>query len=897
MSKIIGIIAFSLVSSYSLAQQKRPLDVEACTSWNRIDNPQISPTGRYVTYKIVPVKNRYSENSTIPTVLYDSKGKGKGKYIELGGVESITYFNADKQLFYLQTDTADNTITYIVDLPSGKKRLWKHTESLEPIGNTHFSASRIDVAEDKTKQIKEHKNLIIRDINSSDSVCIENILHHEFYNDGCNVVFVKEQGNERQIKFGPIMGPYQLLVQAKKQDLPSSFSFDHKSLIGKYDIKDSLFCRFRLADKSIDTTFCIKDINIPKNFRIVSRSVMKNPDYIMLELADVNQPRPMRKNEARKKDDSFELELWTWNENEVPTLQSEDSYERPAYDKYIYNRKTNKLVKVVPAHGEISKSFREMEDVNYLLYTDDTAYHKEKEWREKIPYDVYAVDIHTGQSKMIAKGYQDLPKWSPTGRWAMLYDPINKNWNKFDAKTGEISNVSTDIPYPVYDEKYDKPAPAPSYGIAGWTSDGKYVFVMDGYDWWKIALDGKEKTTCFTRGYGRKNQISYRILYSNIDKEIYEPNEKIYVLGIHMKDMSQAICQIDMKGNVRTLIHEQCGYRVFAFSDNHKYCLWARQNVSTFPDLYHSTSTFTDIKRVTDANPQQKQYLWGSVKIVEWKNYEGKQNRGLLYLPEGYDSKQTYPVIVQFYETHTEEKNNYIMPLLSSAMANATYAMSNGYIMFMPDVHFTIGSPGQSTYDAVVSGVNWLIDQGIAHKGKIGLQGHSWSGFQTTYLVTKTDIFDCAQIGAPITDMVTGYLGIRNGSGLPRYFMYEDTQSRMGATLWDAKEKYKAMSPIVDADKIHTPLLIFHNDNDEAVAYEQGRALYLAMRRLQRPAWMVNYKGEGHFVLKPAAQKDWTIRMIQFFDYYLKGTKEPRWMKEGIQLKDRGYDQKYDLVK
>jgi len=240
--------------------------------------------------------------------------------------------------------------------------------------------------------------------------------------------------------------------------------------------------------------------------------------------------------------------------------------------------------------------------------------------------------------------------------------------------------------------------------------------------------------------------------------------------------------------------------------------------------------------------------------------------------------------------------NTYNAPGLSSAMADVMYFVSNGYIVFMPDVHFTVGTPGQSCYDAVVSGTKYLIEQGIAHPGKIGLQGHSWSGFQASYLVTKTDIFTCANIGAPITDMVTGYLGIRGGSGLPRYFMYEEWQSRMGKSLWEAKDKYLASSAIVEADKIHTPLLIWHNDKDEAVAYEQGRALYLAMRRLQRPAWHLNYKGEGHFLGSQAAQKDWTIRMKQFFDYYLKGTKEPRWMKEGIHLRERGIDQKYDLL-
>lgn len=894
MNRFIALIACTVVAIFSFAQ-KHPLDIKACQSWNRIDNAQLSPTGRYVTYQITPIDRGYDSKEKSATMLYDSKNKKKTH--NLGYIDNLAFFNNDKQLYYTQNDSTGSTHTYIVDLSSWKKRTWEHAEALSPLKGTNYSAARLYIQEDSIKHIKSHSNLIIRDLVNEESTCIEGIHYYDFYNQGSKIIFVNEIANEREIAYGPIMGPYQVLAKGNKKSIPSSFSFDRTSLLGEFNLQDSLFCKFNLKDKSIDTIFCIKEIPIPKEMKIARINLMKNQNYMLLELADSSHLNVTHKKETREKDKSFELELWTWDELEVPTLQSAHPYQHTSYDKYIYNQTTRKLVKVVPAQGEISLPYRKMEETGYILYTDKTPYLKEKEWREKLPFDIYSVNINTGESKMIGKEYRDAPKWSPSGRWALIYNPRNKNWNKFDALTGNVINVSADIPYPVYDEEYDKPAPAPAYGIAGWTADGRYVFVMDCYDWWKVDLTGKEKTICLTRGVGRKNQIAYRMLYSNIDKDIFETDERVYVKGYHKKDMSQSICQIDMKGNIYELMHGDFAYNVNAFSDNRKFCLWTRQNTSTYPDLWISTSTFTNLQRVTDANPQQKKYLWGNVKIVEWKNYEGNSNRGLLYLPEKYDSKKTYPVIVQFYETHTEEKNNYCMPMLSSAMVNIMYAVSNGYIVFMPDVHFSIGIPGQSTYDAVVSGTNWLIEHGIAHKGSIGLQGHSWSGFQTTYLVTKTDLFDCAQIGAPITDMITGYLGIRNGSGLPRYFMYEETQSRMGSTLWEAKDKYRAMSPIIDADKIHTPLLIFHNDQDEAVAYEQGRALYLAMRRLQRPAWMVNYKGEGHFVLNNAAQKDWTIRMMQFFDYYLKHTKEPRWMKEGIQLKDRGYDQKYDLVK
>lgn len=657
MNKLIALIACSLVTGYTFAQQKRPLDVKACTSWNRIDNPQLSPTGRYVTYKIVPTGRGYSDSDKIPTILYDSK-TGK-KCLELRDVDNFKYFNQDRQLSYTQTDSTGKTLTYILDLPSGKKTLWQHRESLAPIKGSPVSAALVKTAEDKAKNIKSHDNLIIRNLKTKDSVCIENIVRYDIFNEGRSIVFMQDRDAQRQIMYGAVAGPYKVMLKGEKKAMPTYFNFDQNTLTGRFDINDSLYCRFSLKHNSIDTVLCVDEIPVPENMKIVRISLTRNSNYVMLEIGDKANSGKKRKKPTRKKDDSFELELWTWDEKEVPTLQTASTYQRTAYDKYIYNRKTRRLVKIAPVEGNMLMPYRELGDVNYLIYTDETPYLKQKEWREKIPFDVYAVDIHTGQSRLIGKEYREQPKWSPTGRWVMMYDSHKRNWNKFDANSGAVSNVSADIPYPVYDETHDKPAPAPSYGIAGWTADGKYVMVRDAYDWWKIALDGSEKTVCMTRGNGRSSQVSYRILYSNMDKEVFGADEKVYVLGVHHKDMSQSICQIDMKGNVRTLMHGDYMYNIKAFSENHKYCLWVRQNVSTFPDLCHSTANFTNIKRVTDANPQQKEYVWGSVKIVEWKNYEGKQNRGLLYLPEGYDSKQTYPVIVQFYETHTGEESLY----------------------------------------------------------------------------------------------------------------------------------------------------------------------------------------------------------------------------------------------
>lgn len=284
MNKLIALIACSLLTGYTFAQQKRPLDVKACTSWNRIDNPKLSPTGRYVTYKIVPTERGYSDSDKIPTILYDSK-TGK-KCLELRDVDNFKYFNQDRQLSYTQTDSTGKTLTYILDLPSGKKTLWQHRESLAPIKGSPVSAALVKTAEDKAKNIKSHDNLIIRNLKTKDSVCIENIVRYDIFNEGRSIVFMQDRDAQRQIMYGAVAGPYKVMLKGEKKAMPTYFNFDQNTLTGRFDINDSLYCRFSLKHNSIDTVLCVDEIPVPENMKIARISLTRNPNYVMLEIGD-----------------------------------------------------------------------------------------------------------------------------------------------------------------------------------------------------------------------------------------------------------------------------------------------------------------------------------------------------------------------------------------------------------------------------------------------------------------------------------------------------------------------------------------------------------------------------------------------------------------------------------
>ena len=891
----IGIIAGLLLGgSLSVEAQKKPLDIEACTSWKRIDAPDISPTGRWVTYRISLMEYNPASKEEKKLHLFDSRTR---KEILLNGdIERLEFYNNDQGAFYRLADSAGVMKTFLLSLPSGVKTEWKHKEAFRPVEGTPYSISVTNVPKDTVNHVPAFNRLVVRHLKTEVAFHIDSIGYHTLYDGGRSILFIRKKSDRNELCYGPLAGPYKTLYQSSVKSEPSSYSFNEKEMIGEFSVNDSLWYAFSLKKPGCNLLFDRKEIVLPDGMSVGRIDLSKSHNFLILELRDSQQVSRRKKEPEKKPDKSFELELWTWNETEVPTLQRGGRYRQDKSVTYIYDIFSKKLTEVAPFTVDLLLPSG-AENLNYVLYTDESPYKMQREWLDRLPFDIYSVNVHTGAKRLIGRSYRTAPKWSVNGKWAVMYDPIAQVWNKFDGATGKVVNISDAIGYPMFVESYDKPAPAPAYGIAGWTADGNNVFLYDAYDWWKIDLTGERQPECLTKGYGRKHGKSIRKMTSNIDKDVFQKDEKVIVSLWDKDTMDEGVYQLDMKGRLRKLMEGNYVYTIHRFSDNHEYCVWNRQNVSEFRDLWWSKSDFSNSVKVTNANPQQADYKWGTVKLIKWTNYENKENKGVLYLPEDYDPQKEYPVLVQFYETHSGELNIYHAPLLSSALGDPMYFASNGYIVFMPDVHFTVGTPGQSCYDAVVSGTKYLIEQGIENPGKIGLQGHSWSGYQTSYLVTKTDLFTCANIAAPITDMVTGYLGIRNGSGLPRYFMYEETQSRMGKTLWEAKDKYLASSAILEADKIHTPLLILHNDEDEAVAYEQGRALYLAMRRLQRPAWLLNYKGEGHFVLGRGAQKDWTIRMMQFFDYYLKGTKEPRWMKEGIHLRERGIDQKYDLLK
>lgn len=337
------------------------------------------------------------------------------------------------------------------------------------------------------------------------------------------------------------------------------------------------------------------------------------------------------------------------------------------------------------------------------------------------------------------------------------------------------------------------------------------------------------------------------------------------------------------------------GYRSLQKAKNAEDYILVKESYTDSPNIF-TTSDFKNQEKLSSTNPQQSLYNWGTSELVNWKTPKGNSSTGVLYKPENFDPNKKYPMIVYFYEKLSDNLNRYVAPSPTPSRLNISYFVSNGYLVFTPDISYVDGFPGESAMEYINSGVEKLKENSWVNGSKIGIQGQSWGGYQVAYLIAHTNMYAAAWSGAPVVNMTSAYGGIRWSSGMNRQFQYEKSQSRLGKNLWEAPELYIKNSPLFTIDQVKTPVVIMSNDKDGAVPWYQGIEMFTALRRLGKPAWLLNYNGDDHNLIKRQNRKDIQIREQQFFDYYLKDAKAPVWMTKGIPATQKGKDWGFELT-
>lgn len=599
--------------------------------------------------------------------------------------------------------------------------------------------------------------------------------------------------------------------------------------------------------------------------------------------------------------DQVKLDIWHYNDDYLQTVQL-FRLQRDLQTNYlaVYHFDRNELHQLGSVDLPTIYPANEGDGDQFVGVTD---YGKriESQWAGNTKKDVYAINVNDGSRQLVKKDLQGIitPQYiSPTGRYIMWYDSKARHYFAWDG-TG-TRNISQKIKFPLWNEEHDTPNDPPPYGVMGWHEGDSSVYLYDRYDVWKCNMISTFDPLNIT-GIGRSGKTRIRFVQTDNEARYLKPGENIYYRLFDEKTKSEELIESTFKD---WLSFEQVESGAFTFGQikkarNADVLLYSRESYTKAPDLYVDKlipNTIEKAIQLSSINPQQKEYNWGTAELYKWKAFNGKMSEGILYKPEDFDPSKKYPLILYFYETHSNDLHDYIPPTPTGSRLNISFFVSRGYVVFSPDIRYTIGYPAKSAYDYVVSAAQDLSKQKWIDAKNIGIQGQSWGGIQVAQLITMTNMFKAAWAGAPVANMTSAYGGIRWESGVNRQFQYEKTQSRIGATLWEKPNLYIENSPLFHLPKVKTPLVIMANDADGAVPWYQGIEMFTAMRRLGKQVWMLNYNGEAHNLRERKNQKDISIREQQYFDWLLKGEKPPKWIVEGVPAIKKGKDWGLELV-
>ncbi|MBU2494321.1 MAG: prolyl oligopeptidase family serine peptidase [Bacteroidetes bacterium] len=570
-----------------------------------------------------------------------------------------------------------------------------------------------------------------------------------------------------------------------------------------------------------------------------------------------------------------EMDVWHWKDPKIKTNEKEDwKNKKDQVFPAVVHINVNKIVKLAnPDLPFIQYS----NNPKFVFGYSDVPYLIESTWDDE-KFDNYIIDLNTGEHTLVASKVRNNGSLSPNGKFLVYYQM--KNWFLYNTRNKTVINLTQNFAVPFYNEDHDYPIEVPGYDIAGWIENDEAVLIYDKYDIWKFDTNSGQATN-LTNNFGRTNKIQLRVIQTDKDKESFGKDEKLLISAYHDLEKFTAIYSASVnKPGTEKLIDGGKKYKFLSKAENKEVYLYTRESYQEYPDLWICGPAFNNGKKLTDLGSQFNDYKWGKPELVEWSSIDGIKLQGILIKPDNFDPEKKYPVFVYYYRFFTPNMYNF-PEIVINHRPKFPVLISENYCVFLPDIRFEIGRPGYSATKCLVPGVQKLIDMGVANPNAIALHGHSWSGYQTAFVITQTNIFKCAIAGAPVSNMTSAYSGIRWGSGKARQFQYEKAQSRIGGSLWEYPERYYENSPVFFADKINTPLLIMHGDIDEAVPWYQSIELYLAMRRLEKDCVFLQYRGEPHHLTKYPNKLDYSIKMKEYLDYHLKGKEPPLWITKG----------------
>jgi len=924
-------VTIALISTTAFTQSKRPLTHDVYDTWNRITGESISPDGSWGVYTLGPAEGD-------PRLIVLHLTDGKADTILRATGSQIT--NDSRYAVFLIKARADSVkkakiakkkpdempadsvgiarlgTPGITVLPRAKSFALPEKGSgwvavlleqeIAPKDSARKKTDRLDEGPgDKEKKTEKGTTLVVRELESGFETRVPFTSAYRFSKDGRRLL-IATTGNDSTLLPSVLIfdtatkeidtaaagkGSYKQLAW-DESGTEAAFVADRDTSKNKQRFYTLMYWKEGLnrAEAAVDSSTA----GFRKGWMVSEHAApwfSKDGRTLYFGTAPVPLPDDTTFNDV----ETPALDVWNWQDGFIQShqLKNLENEKKRSYTALLHLA-DRRFVQV--GDTSLQRVITGSEgNASVALGFNDLPYRRIQSWEDATWEDVYLVDLQTGARTLILPKMRGTVALSPASRYVSWYDFKQRHWYALNVGTGTRAKLTGSIKVPLYNELNDVPDDPGPHGTMGWMENDSLLFIYDRFDIWAVDPAGARDPACLTLGEGRKSNIQFRALILDPEQRFFRRDSTVLLSAFNIKDKRSGFFSVTLTPASRPGRLQLGPYRFGTpIKAKSSPALLVRRMDFATSELFTSTTALDTLRKISDTNPQQKEYLWGTVELVSWRA-QGKPVEGLLYKPENFDPARKYPMLVYYYERNSDFLHQYIPPAPSASTINRTYCVSNGYLVFVPDIWYRTGHPGESAAECIIPGVRALIKAGFVDPSRIGIQGQSWGGYQTAFLVTRTSMFRCAFAGAVVSNMTSAYGGIRLESGRVREFQYEHAQSRIGTTLWQKPGLYIENSPLFRADSVRTPLLLMHNDNDGAVPWQQGIEFFTALRRLGKPVWMLVYNNEEHNLVQTKNRKDLSRRMMQFFDHFLKGAPMPVWMSRGLPAINKGKVLGYEL--
>lgn len=597
------------------------------------------------------------------------------------------------------------------------------------------------------------------------------------------------------------------------------------------------------------------------------------------------------------------LVLWHWKDPRTQaTQQVQENADRNFAYVAAYNIASGKVLRLA---DERMRNVQRGPRDTWGVGTDISPYELDASIKGFAYRDLYAVNLATGERKLIQNkvpGGAGGGGFGGGGNPTFAFAPDNSkyayydtgDWKVYDFSTGATKTVTAGVNNKFWDDEDDhnQVKPGVGGGLLGWSKDGTSIIVRDNWDLWRLPVNGSAVNLT---GNGRSGKTRYqqRLVFDTRDRNGIDLAQPMFVETYGEYTKKEGLVRVDpMRGGVTQIALDSMKVDYRRARDANVW-IYNRQTVTRFPDFYAADDLLRNERRLTDANPQQKDVAWTpGARLIEYTcdsppdaagapGGPGAKRQAMLWLPAGYKEGTQYPMLTYIYEQLTQGFHAYAQPN-ATRYANPAVFTSRGYAYLMPDIVYHVNDPGRSALWCVVPAVKAAIATGMIDSARVGLQGHSWGGYQTSFITTQTKIFKTAVAGAPLTDLTSMFGSVYWNTGNTDGSIFIASQGRFTGGPNEVPEVYARNSPQVHAKNLDMPFMILHNDRDGAVDFNQGITYYNHLRQLGKEVVLLEYVGENHGLARPANQKDYALRLTEWFDTFLRDQPAPQWLQDGV---------------